>query len=181
MTVEGETHVLELPFLVIATQNPVDFEGTYPLPMAQLDRFMVRLSLGYPSAEDEAEILARHAAHDRVGEVRPAMDRAQILAAQQAAADVHASEPLRRYVVAVLEATRRDERVELGASPRAGLQLLRAAMARAALAGRDHVLPDDVQLLAVPVLAHRLIAAPGAGAIGRAQLVRDALARVPAL
>jgi MoxR-like ATPase len=181
VTVEGETHVLELPFLVIATQNPVDFEGTYPLPMAQLDRFMVRLSLGYPSAEDEAEMLARHAAHDRVGEVRPAMDRAQILAAQQAAADVHASEPLRRYVVAVLEATRRDERVELGASPRAGLQLLRAAMARAALAGRDHVLPDDVQLLAVPVLAHRLIAAPGAGAIGRAQLVRDALARVPAL
>jgi MoxR-like ATPase len=181
VTVEGQTHALDSPFIVIATQNPVDFEGTYPLPVAQLDRFMARLSLGYPAPEDEAEMLARQASHDRVLDVRAVMDAAQILAAQSAVAAIHASEPLRRYIVELLEATRRDERIEFGASPRAGLHLLRAAMALAAMRGRDHVLPDDVQDLAVDVLSHRLVPGSGAARVTRGQLVRDALARVPAL
>ena len=133
---------------MVATQNPVEYEGTYPLPEAQLDRFMVRVSLGYPSADQEAAMLLEHAESDRVLDLEPVADVAEILAAQAAAAAVHGSEALRRYVVSILEATRADSRVELGASPRAGLMLFRAAKANAALDGRDHALPDDVQELA---------------------------------
>jgi MoxR-like ATPase len=181
VTVDGATHDLARPFVVLATQNPIEFEGTYPLPQAQLDRFMVRISLGYPSASEEAAMLADHAALDRVLELAPVTAVAEVLAAQAAMARVHASEALRRYVVAVLEQTRADRRTELGASPRAGLMLLRASMARAALAGRDHALPDDVQELAVSVLAHRLLLAPVAAEIDPAEVVADALSRVPAL
>ena len=181
VTVDVHTHELARPFLVVATQNPVEYEGTYPLPEAQLDRFMVRVSLGYPDAEDEAEMLADHAAGDRVLDLEHAAGVGEVLAAQEAAARVHASEALRRYVVAVLEATRSDPRVELGASPRAGLMLLKAAKALAALDGRDHALPDDVQALAPAVLAHRLLLAPDAAAVGRADLVRETIERVPAL
>jgi MoxR-like ATPase len=181
VTVDGSTHELARPFVVLATQNPIEFEGTYPLPQAQLDRFMVRVSLGYPSSSEEAAMLAEHAAVDRVLELAPVTAIAEVLAAQEAMARVHASEPLRRYIVAVLEATRRDPRTELGASPRAGLMLVRAAMARAALEGRDHALPDDVQELARAVLAHRLLLAPTALESERAEIVADALSRVPAL
>ena len=181
VTVDGATHELARPFVVLATQNPVEYEGTYPLPEAQLDRFMVRVSLGYPSSTQEAEMLADHAASDRVVELTPVTAIAEIIAAQEAMARVHASESLRRYVVAVLERTRADARTELGASPRAGLMLLRAAMARAALAGRDHALPDDVQELAGSVLAHRLLLAPAAVESERAEIVADALRQVPAL
>jgi MoxR-like ATPase len=181
VTVDGSTHELARPFVVLATQNPIEFEGTYPLPQAQLDRFMVRVSLGYPSSSEEAAMLAEHAAVDRVLELAPVTAIAEVLAAQEAMARVHASEPLRRYIVAVLEATRRDPRTELGASPRAGLMLVRAAMARAALEGRDHALPDDVQELARAVLAHRLLLAPTAVETERAEIVADALSRVPAL
>jgi MoxR-like ATPase len=181
VTVDVHTHELARPFLVVATQNPIEYEGTYPLPEAQLDRFMVRVALGYPAPEDEAEMLAEHAAGDRVLELEPATDVGEVLAAQEAAARVHASESLRRYVVAVLEATRADPRVELGASPRAGLMLLKAAKALAALDGRDHALPDDVQALAPSVLPHRLLLAPDAARISRADLVRETIERVPAL
>jgi MoxR-like ATPase len=181
VSVDGVTHELARPFLVIATQNPIEYEGTFPLPQAQLDRFMVRIGLGYPSAGEEATMLAEHAGRDRVRELAPIADLGEILAAQDATARVHASEPLRRYVVALLSHTRSDQRTRLGASPRAGLMLLRASMARAALEGRDHVLPDDVQELAVAVLAHRLLLAPAAGAASATEIVRDALARVPAL
>ncbi|MEA2454108.1 MAG: MoxR-like ATPase [Thermoleophilaceae bacterium] len=181
MTVDKQTHELARPFLVVATQNPVEYEGTYPLPEAQLDRFMVRVSLGYPSAQAESEMLMDHAESDRVLDLEPVTDVAEILAAQSAAAAVHGSEALRRYVVAILDATRADPRVDLGASPRAGLMLFRAAKAKAALDGRDHALPDDVQALADSVLAHRLLLAPGAGNDERAAVVRDALERVPAL
>jgi MoxR-like ATPase len=182
VTVDVHTHELARPFLVIATQNPVDYEGTYPLPEAQLDRFMVRVSLGYPPPEEEADMLAEHAAGDRVLELGPVCDLPEVLAAQAAVTRVHASEALRRYVVAVLERTRADERVELGASPRAGLMLLRAAKASAALDGRDHALPDDVQALAPAVLAHRLLLGPDVLAHAEADaMVRDAIARVPAL
>ena len=180
-TVNKHTHELARPFLVLATQNPIEYEGTYPLPEAQLDRFMVRVSLGYPSPKEESEMLAAHAEHDRVLDLEAVADVAEVSAAQAAAASVHGSEALRRYVVAVLDATRADPRVELGASPRAGLMLFRAAKALAALDGRDHALPDDVQALAPAVLTHRLLLAPGAPGDERAAEVRDALDRVPAL
>ena len=182
VTVDVHTHEVARPFLVIATQNPLDYEGTYPLPEAQLDRFMVRVSLGYPSAEQEADMLAEHAAGDRVLDLAPVCSLNEVLGAQEAVTRVHASEALRRYVVAILERTRADERVELGASPRAGLMLLRAAKAAAALDSRDHALPDDVQALAPAVLSHRLLLAPEAmSANGAVAVVRDAVARVPAL
>jgi MoxR-like ATPase len=181
VTVDKHTHELARPFLVVATQNPVEYEGTYPLPEAQLDRFMVRVSLGYPSADQESEMLLDHAERDRVLDLAPVTEVAEVLAAQDAAAAVHGSEALRRYVVAILDATRADPRVDLGASPRAGLMLFRAAKAMAALDARDHALPDDVQALADSVLAHRLLLGPGSGADERAGVVRDALERVPAL
>jgi MoxR-like ATPase len=182
VTVDVHTHELARPFLVIATQNPLDYEGTYPLPEAQLDRFMVRVSLGYPAREDEAEMLADHAAGDRVLELSPVCELPEVLAAQAAVARVHASEALRRYLVGVLEQTRRDQRTELGASPRAGLMLLRAAKAHAALEGRDHALPDDVQALAESVLSHRLLLAPEIAVPDEAAaVVQDAVQRVPAL
>ena len=181
VTVDKHTHELARPFLVLATQNPVEYEGTYPLPEAQLDRFTVRVSLGYPSSRDEADMLAAHGERDRVLDLEAVADVGEVLAAQRAAAAVHASEALRRYVVAVLDATRADPRLELGASPRAGLMLFRAAKALAALEGRDHALPDDVQALAPSVLAHRLLLAPDAARDDRAAVVRDALDRVPAL
>jgi MoxR-like ATPase len=181
VTVDVHTHELARPFIVIATQNPIEYEGTYPLPEAQLDRFMVRAALGYPSADDEADMLSVHAAGDRVLDLQPVAAVGEVLAAQQAAAQVHASEALRRYVVAVLDQTRSDPRTELGASPRAGLMLLKAAKALAALDARDHALPDDVQLLAPSVLTHRLLLAPDAAGGDRVDVVRDALERVPAL
>src|SRR5688500_10867386 len=181
VTVDKHTHEIARPFLVVATQNPVEYEGTYPLPEAQLDRFMVRVSLGYPTNQQESEMLLAHAERDRVLDLETVADVGEVIAAQAAAAAVHGSEALRRYVVAILGATRADPRVDLGASPRAGLMLFRAAKAMAALDGRDHALPDDVQALADSVLAHRLLLGPGSGNEERAGVVRDALERVPAL
>jgi len=181
VTVDAMSHELARPFMVFATQNPVEYEGTYPLPEAQVDRFMVRLSLGYPDAADEAGMLAGHEAGDSVLELGPVVDRAEVLEAVNAAHRVHASRALRDYIVAVLRRTRDDDRVELGASPRAGLMLLRAAKARALVHGRDHALPDDVQALAEDVLAHRIMLAPEAAGIHRAEIVKDAIAAVPAL
>ena len=181
VTVDKHTHELARPFLVLATQNPIEYEGTYPLPEAQLDRFMVRVSLGYPSSDDEADMLEAHAEGDRVLDLGPVAEVGEVLAAQQAVSAVHGSDALRRYIVAILDATRADPRVELGASPRAGLMLFRAAKALAALEGRDHALPDHVQALAPSVLTHRLLLAPDAAGDDRAAVVRDALDRVPAL
>jgi MoxR-like ATPase len=181
VTVDVHSHELARPFVVLATQNPVEYEGTYPLPEAQLDRFMVRVSLGYPTADEEAEMLGEHAVSDRVLDLEPVSDVAEVVAAQDACHRVHASEVLRRYVVSVLDATRSDHRTELGGSPRAGLMLLKAAKANAALDGRDHALPDDVQSLAEAVLAHRLLLAPEAVGSPPEAIVREALDRVPAL
>jgi MoxR-like ATPase len=166
---------------VIATQNPVEYEGTYPLPEAQLDRFMVRLSLGYPDRDDEAQMLDDQAAGDRVLELEPVAGVAAVLDAQAAVREVHASEELRRYVVRLADQTRNDARVTLGASPRAALLLFRAAKALAALEGRDHALPDDVQALATSVLAHRILLAPGHAEQERESVISDALDRIPAL
>jgi MoxR-like ATPase len=181
VTVDRHTHELARPFIVVATQNPVEYEGTYPLPEAQLDRFMVRVSLGYPSADQESQMLLDHAESDRVLDLEAVADVGDVLAAQTAAAAVHGSEALRRYVVSILDATRADPRVDLGASPRAGLMLFRAAKALAALDARDHALPDDVQKMAGAVLTHRLLLSPGTASDERATVVRDALERVPAL
>jgi MoxR-like ATPase len=181
VTVDVHSHELASPFMVFATQNPVEYEGTYPLPEAQVDRFMVRLSLGYPSPEEEAGMLAGHESGDRVLDLEPVVDRTDVLTAQDAARRVHASRALRDYVVALLRHTRDDTRVELGGSPRAGLMLLRAAKAHALLNGRDHALPDDVQSLAPAVLSHRIMLVPEAAGVAREQIVADAIAATPAL
>jgi MoxR-like ATPase len=181
VTVDATSHELARPFLVFATQNPVEYEGTYPLPEAQVDRFMVRVSLGYPNAQDEAGMLAGHEARDRVLDLVAVTDRAEVVEAVEAAHRVHASRALRDYIVALMRHTRADGRVELGASPRAGLMLLRAAKARSLIHGRDHALPDDVQALADAVLAHRIMLVPEAAGVDRSTIVADAVAATPAL
>jgi MoxR-like ATPase len=167
--------------MVFATQNPVEYEGTYPLPEAQVDRFMVRLSLGYPTPDEEAGMLAGHEGGDRVLELEPVVDHDDVLTAQDAARRVHAARALRDYIVALLRHTRDDPRVELGASPRAGLMLLRAAKAHALVNGRDHALPDDVQALAPAVLAHRIMLVPEAAGVEREAVVAAAVDATPAL
>jgi MoxR-like ATPase len=181
VTVDVHTHELARPFVVLATQNPIEFEGTYPLPEAQVDRFMARVSMGYPSSSGEVAMLRAHEVSDRVDVLEPVATAAELLAVQDAARRIHASDALRGYVVALLHRTREDQRAELGASPRAGLLLLRAAKARALLQGRDHALPDDVQALAEVVLAHRIVLAPEAVDTSGEQIVADALAATPAL
>jgi MoxR-like ATPase len=181
VTVDAVTHELARPFAVLATQNPVEYSGTYPLPENQLDRFMVRVSLGYPSPGREVEMLSEHAVGDQVLALERVATIADLLAAQDAALRVHTSERLLRYVVAVLERIRQDARVEFGASPRAGLMLVKAAKARAAMDGRDHVLPDDVQELVPVVLTHRLVLAPSVAGLAPDEVLNDALERVTAL
>ncbi|HEV3390829.1 MAG TPA: AAA family ATPase [Solirubrobacteraceae bacterium] len=181
VTVDVHTHELARPFLVLATQNPIEYEGTYPLPEAQVDRFMVKITLGYPSRGAEAGMLADHEAGDRVLTLAPVATAAEVLAAQDMAKRVRASEPLRDYIVRLLWRTREDPRVDLGASPRSGLLLLRAAKAYAMMQGRDHALPDDVQALAQSVLAHRLVLAPESARRAAADVVSDAVASVRAL
>jgi MoxR-like ATPase len=181
VTVDVHTHELARPFVVLATQNPVEFEGTYPLPEAQVDRFMARVSMGYPSSSGEVAMLRAHEVSDRVEVLEPVATAAELLAVQDAARRIHASDALRAYVVSLLARTREDSRIELGASPRAGLMLLRAAKARALMQGRDHALPDDVQALAQMVLSHRLVLAPEAVDVTGERIVADALAATPAL
>ena len=205
VSVDGVTYPLEPPFMVMATQNPIEYEGTYPLPEAQLDRFTMRLSLGYPPLAEEARMLDEQTswgAGSTVGKAAGAQrvdpgafgaggppldslpavaDSADVLRLVQSARGVYVEESLGRYVVALLRQTRSDLRLYLGASPRAGIALLRVAKARALAEGRDFVTPDDVKSVAAPVLAHRLILAPEArsAALGPEELVEDALAHTP--
>lgn len=157
VTVDGTTYPLPSTFFVIATQNPLEMEGTYPLPEAQRDRFMARISMGYPSPETELAMLERHAADSPLAALRPVATRENVERTRAAVAQLHAAEAVQRYVVSLVGATRRDPSLRLGASPRAGLHLVRAARGHAFMAGRDHVLPQDVQAMAVPVLAHRVL------------------------
>jgi len=177
VTVDGETHVLERPYLVIATQNPVEYEGTYPLPEAQLDRFAVRMAIGYPPDADEARMLAEQTTEPPLDHLRPVAGHRELVDAIDAVRRVHVEESVNRYVVALLRHTRESRRLALGGSPRSGIALLRLAKARALTAGRDFVVPEDVQALAQPVLAHRLILAPEARATGvtAAEIVSEAL------
>jgi MoxR-like ATPase len=183
VTVEGERFPLEPPFLVIATQNPIELEGTYPLPEAQLDRFLMRLAVGYPNADDEVEILARRRQRrEDASAIAPVATRAELLAMQASLEDVHVAQVIERYIVDLVQATRTDLRVALGASPRGTLALFKLSRALAALRRRDFVLPDDVKAMAVPTLAHRLILKPElwASRVSAAQVVQGLLAQVPA-
>lgn len=160
VSVDGQTYVLKPPFLVIATQNPVDQEGTFPLPEAQLDRFLIRLSLGYPSMEEEAKMLTRLQHGHPIDDLKPVVSAEDVLACQEAVRDIHVDDKVKRYILEVVHASREHEDVLLGGSPRATIALFRTAQALAAVGGRDFALPDDVKKMAQPVLAHRLILKP---------------------
>jgi MoxR-like ATPase len=176
VTVDGVTYPLEPPFMVIATQNPVEMEGTYPLPEAQRDRFTARLSIGYPNAVSELEMLESHGSSSPLEELQPAAHAKDVRALISAVRNVHVAPQVRRYIIDLVAATRTSPALRLGASPRAALHLLRACRAYAALEDRDFVIPDDVQLLAGPVLAHRLL--PTAEAVVGRELPEQVLARI---
>jgi MoxR-like ATPase len=181
VTVDGVSYELPRPFMVAATQNPIEYEGTYPLPEAQLDRFSMRLSLGYPPLAEEARMLAQQTSEPPQDFLEPVCSADDVLAVVEDARAVYVEESVNRYVVALLRHTRSDPRLYLGASPRAGIALLRVAKARALAFGRSFVSPDDVKAVAGPVLAHRLIVAPEARAsgLGPEELVRDATDKTP--
>ncbi len=182
VTIEGTTYALPPPFLVIATQNPIEYEGTYPLPEAQLDRFLLRASFGYPTPEDEVEMLGRRVER-RSDEVAldSVVDRETLLEMQEAVETVHVSDSVQRYCVDVVSATRASTSTAVGASPRGSLALLKLARCKAALAGRDYVLPDDVKGVAVPALAHRIVLVPELWVqrVAAADVVAEVLATVP--
>jgi MoxR-like ATPase len=181
VTIDGETYPLERPFMVLATQNPIEYEGTYPLPEAQLDRFSMRLSLGYPPLAEEARMLNEQTTEPPLDTLAPVAGADDVLAAIDEARSLYVEESLNRYVVALLRHTRSTSRLALGASPRAGIALLRVAKARALAEGRDYVLPDDVKAVAKPVLAHRLILAPEARSAGLTadEIVGEAVEQTP--
>ena len=181
VTIDGISYPLPRPFMVMATQNPIEYEGTYPLPEAQLDRFAIRLSLGYPPLADEAKMLAEQTFEPQLDTLQAVCDKEQILAVIEEAKAVYVEESVNRYVVALLRHTRADARLYLGASPRAGIALLRVAKARALADGRSFVSPDDVKAVAEPVLSHRLILAPEArsAGLGAEDLVREAVEKTP--
>jgi len=176
VTVDGRTYPLTPPFMVIATQNPIEMEGTYPLPEAQRDRFTARISMGYPSAESELAMLDAHGSSSPLDTLEPVARAEDLRELITAVRTVHVAEPLKQYVIRLVAATRASPELRLGASPRATLHLLRAGRARAALDGRDFVIPDDMQALAVPVLAHRLL--PSAEAVVTQQAPERVLAAI---
>ena len=181
VTVDGVSYQLPHPFMAAATQNPIEYEGTYPLPEAQLDRFAMRLSLGYPPLAEEARMLTQQTSDPPQDSLEPVCTAADVIAVTEDAKAVFVEESVNRYVVAVLRHTRTDSRLFLGASPRAGIALLRVAKARALANGRSFVSPDDVKAIAEPVLAHRLIVAPEARSAGLSagDLVREAIEKTP--
>ena len=181
VTVDGTTYPLSRPFMVIATQNPIEHEGTYPLPESQLDRFLMRVSVGYPSPDAELEILETHGDHDAFRDIGPVVSNDEVQSLAAAARSVHVAPSLKAYLVDVSQATRRSSHLALGVSPRATLALLRVAKARAAAHGRGYVVPDDVKALSTPVLAHRLIVTPEAQlqGISPAEALAEVLRAVP--
>lgn len=160
VTADGQTYSLKPPFLVIATQNPIDHEGTFPLPEAQLDRFLIRLSLGYPEPEEESKMLQRLQHGHPIDDLAPVATAADIIACQDAIREVYVDDKVRRYLLEIVQKTREHEDIRLGGSPRASIALFRTAQAAAAIGGRNYVLPDDVKRMVIPVLAHRLILRP---------------------
>ncbi len=181
VTIDGASYVLERPFMVLATQNPIEYEGTYPLPEAQLDRFTMRVSLGYPPLADEARMLAEQTTAPPLETLEPVAGLEELLGAIDDARAIFVEDSLNRYVVALLRHTRASSRLALGGSPRAGISLLRVSKARALSEGRDFVLPDDVKALAAPVLAHRVILAPESRSAGLTaeEIVQEAVDQTP--
>jgi MoxR-like ATPase len=181
VTVDTVTYHLGTPFMVIATQNPIEHEGTYPLPEAQLDRFMMRLSIGYPSAEAEAGILTTHGVSSTLDDIDAVADAPAVGAMVSMVREVHVADTLQRYIVSLADATRRHPEIYLGASPRASIMLLRAARALAASEARDYVIPDDVKLLTIPVMGHRVIIGADAAMNGRTpnEILQELMHEVP--
>ncbi len=181
ITVDGQTHMLPHPFMVLATQNPIEYEGTFPLPEAQLDRFMVRLRLGYPELEDEIDVLERQQFRHPVMDLEKVASEKELMEAQEAVKSVFVAPAVKRYIVELTRQTRQHSEVYLGASPRGSLALFRTGQARAAMLGRDFVLPDDIKVLAKPALAHRVILGPAARLrdLSAEQVLDEILARVP--
>jgi MoxR-like ATPase len=181
VTVDGQTLPLPRPFFVVATQNPIELEGTFPLPEAQMDRFLMRISIGYPSGEEELAIMERFRAADPLAELAPVTEPEEIVRLQRARAAIRVSQPVRRYIVALVEETRRSSRLAFGASPRGSLGLLRTAQSLAAIRGRDYALPDDVKELFVPVIEHRLMLLPEERARGTrpSEIAAEVLEQVP--
>ncbi len=181
MTVDAVTHQLDEPFMVIATQNPVEHEGTYPLPESQLDRFTMRLSMGYPSRSAELEVLERHGSHSILEDLEPVADANGVQILIKMAREVHVANSLKSYIVDLCVATRDHPEVYLGASPRASLYLLKAARVMAATHARDYVIPDDIKTLMIPVLAHRVLLSPEAQMRGTSaeEVLENLLGRIP--
>jgi MoxR-like ATPase len=181
VTIDGVSYELARPFMVMATQNPIEYEGTYPLPEAQLDRFTMRIAIGYPPLSEEAKMLTEQTADPPLDALEPVANAGDAVSLAEDAKDIYVEESLNRYVVALLRTTRGDSRLYLGASPRAGIALLRVAKARALAAGRSFLEPDDVKAVAIAVLAHRLILAPEARSSGLTgeEIVRETLEKTP--
>jgi MoxR-like ATPase len=181
VTVDGKTHLLPEPFLVLATQNPIEYEGTFPLPEAQMDRFLLRISLGYPATNHEVRMLTNQQLHHPIEDLKQVIEIAELLRAQEAVKRVKVTAEIKRYIVGLVEKTRAHGEIYLGASPRGSLALFRTSQARAAILGRDYVLPDDVKALAVPALAHRLIVGSAARIreVDAVDVIEEVLEKVP--
>jgi len=181
VTVDGQTHPLPEPFLVLATQNPIEYEGTFPLPEAQMDRFLLRISLGYPATNNEVRMLTNQQLHHPIENLKQVVEIDELLRAQEAVKRVKVTAEIKRYIVGLVEKTRAHGEIYLGASPRGSLALFRTSQARAAILGRDYVLPDDVKALAVPALAHRLIVGSAARIreVDAVDVIEEVLEKVP--
>ncbi|TET32748.1 MAG: MoxR family ATPase [Anaerolineales bacterium] len=181
VTIDGKTHPLPEPFLVLATQNPIEYEGTFPLPEAQMDRFLLRISLGYPSKTYEVQMLTDQQLHHPIEDLEQVIDIADLLKAQDAVRSITVTDEIKRYIVELVETTRAHGEIYLGASPRGSLALFRTSQARAAILGREYVLPDDVKALAVPALAHRLIVGSAARIreVDAVDVIEEVLEKVP--
>jgi len=181
ITVDGKTHILPRPFLVLATQNPIEYEGTFPLPEAQLDRFMLRLRLGYPEMDDEIDILERQQYQHPIIELQQVVTDAELIKAQEEIKGIYIAPSVKRYIVEIVRQSRQHPDVYLGASPRGSLALFRTGQARAIIQGRDYVLPDDIKALAKPALSHRVILGPAARLrdLSTDQVLDEVLSRVP--
>jgi MoxR-like ATPase len=181
ITVDGTTYKLDEPFLILATQNPIEYEGTFPLPEAQLDRFLLRIQLGYPSPAEELTVLSAQQYQHPIHNMYQVVSVQELLAAQQAIREIYVADEIKRYIVDLVNATRQHPDVYLGSSPRGSLALFHTAQARAAMAGRDYVIPDDVKALAEVTLAHRIIVGPAARIkdISSRTIVQDVLANTP--
>jgi MoxR-like ATPase len=181
VTVDGATHRLAVPFIVLATQNPIEYEGTFPLPEAQLDRFLMRVQLGYPSPQDEMRVLEQQKLQHPIDTLEAVFSSDEVLAAAEAVKRVFVSDPIKRYIVEIIARTRQNADIYLGASPRGSLALYRAGQALAGLAGREFVLPDDIKFLADPVLGHRIIVTPAARLreLSEDRIIQEIIEKVP--